>query len=199
MKLQHCIYVCFMLIFASCAGTNPEIRISSYTFGYLDQKFRIRSVNCETGATCYNELIGTEFLAVDYDQDGIIDQVRMGGTDLAKAQKVYEYGLQLLASEGKLSEQRSSVSSYKITDSGAVYEIKSFNLEKSEVFNEFVLYENQISAIVAIDKNADGRLDSVIKGTAGLDFLQEKYDMVIETGLAAGGLLRKDGMVFVKK
>jgi len=80
-----------------------------------DQKFRIRSVNCEIEGDCYNELIGEAFLAVDYNQDRIIDRILMGEADLHLAQSIYEHGLTMLAQENRLEVHTARVTRFILT------------------------------------------------------------------------------------
>jgi len=186
----------------SCTTSNPVMRISNYRYDYEENDFRIRSVNCEQQEECYNELIGENFLAVDLNQDRIIDRIVMGEAELAEAQRIYEYGLDLLAKEHKLEEHRTEVTQYQEMELCCSNEIKSFHLRDADTFNEFILTENRETdnpvITVAIDQEADGTLDAIIKGSAVLEALQLKYAAMISTGLETGRMIKINETVVVK-
>ena len=72
--------ICFLIIhtiLSSCATTNSKLIISHYNYQIDNEPFRIRSVNSEKAEDCYNELIGDNFIAVDFNQDRIIDRIPM--------------------------------------------------------------------------------------------------------------------------
>ncbi len=201
------ILFCYLLITAavlnSCKTTGSNLRISNYRYDYEEQNFRIRSVNCERESECFNELIGDHFLAVDLNQDRIIDKIVMGTVDLAEAQKIYEFGLELLAKEHKLEINVTDITQYVEKEPCCSYEIKSFHSGDADVFNEFILTENRDTdktvITVAIDQESDGTLDKIIKGTAALEKLQKKYGSMIKTGLEANQMIKINGAILVKR
>ena len=205
---KRMITILFIFIFTigvlnSCTTSQPVMRISNYRYDFEENNFRIRSVNCELKEECFNELIGGDFLAVDLNQDRIIDRIVMGETDLAEAQRIYEFGLDLLAKEHKLEEHRTEVTQYQEMELCCSNEIKSFHVRDADTFNEFILTENRETdnpvITVAIDQEADGKLDTIIKGSAALEVLQVKYAAMISAGLETGRMIKINETVFVKR
>jgi hypothetical protein len=186
----------------SCQATNSKIIVSHYRYDMDDTSFRIRSVNCEREQECYNELIAENFIAVDFNQDRIIDRIVMGEADLSEVQKIYEYGLEMLARENKLEEHVSDVSQYVEREPCCQYEMKSFRLSDTSPFNQFIITEgfdtSSPQTMVAIDQDADGTLDVMLKGSKTLEYMQQKYDSIINKGLAIGNLIKINGMILVK-
>ena len=195
-------FIIMLILLSSCVSTKPPMTISHYRYEYNDQKFRIRSVNCEIEGDCYNELIGETFLAVDYNQDRIIDRILMGEADLHLAQSIYEHGLTMLAQENRLEVHPARVTRFIQTESCCSYEIKSFGLENEVAFNQLVVIRDRDTqnpvTTVAVDQNANGTLDEVIKGPDSLENLQVKYSSMINTGLETGKLKKMDGIILVQ-
>lgn len=192
-----------LLFMTSCAGTRKDIRISNFKFDFEEKSYRIRSVNCAQQEACYNELIGDDFVAVDLNQDRIIDQIVMGNVKLSEAQKVYEYGLGLLEQENKLEVHQTEVAQYQETEPCCIREIKTFWTKDSGAFNQFILLENRDTDMpvttVATDQDADGKLDQLVKGYAPLDSIQIKYTDMINRGLESGQLLKENDSIMVKR
>ena len=179
--------ICFLIIhtiLSSCATTNSKLIISHYNYQIDNEPFRIRSVNSEKAEDCYNELIGNNFIAVDFNQDRIIDRVVMGKVDLAVAQEIYEMGLQLSAGEDKLDEHATRVSQFTQGKPCCLFEIKTFRSKKSKPFNEFIVVEKRNTSsphtMVGMDDNADGILDKISKGSTNLERMQGKYQKRIK-------------------
>ena len=191
-----------LMVLISCVSTKPKPVISHYRYKFDDQSFLIRSVNSEKREECFNELITENYMAVDFNQDRIIDQVVLGEAELSEVQKVYEYGLQLLSQEHRLKEQITEVYQFVQVEPCCQYEIKSFRSKNENSFNEFILIENRNSAepltTVGIDQNADGTLDLLIKGSGPLEQMREKYQLMINDGLAANKMVKINSMILVK-
>lgn len=194
--------VCLTSIF-SCQTTNSKIIVSHYRYDMDDNSFRIRSVNCQNEGECYNELIGENFIAVDFNQDRIIDRIVMGDADISNVQQIYEYGLNLLSRENKLEEHVSEVRQYVQEEPCCKYEIKSFRLKDTAPFNQLILIKDHNTAFpqttAAIDQDADGTLDMLLKGDVSLKQMQSKYDSMIQQGLENSTLIRKDGKILVRE
>lgn len=189
-----------------CACAQPELRIqaSQYRFKLNDETYRLRSITSEGESKFYNELIGAKFLAVDFDQDRILDCILLGDADLDEAQAVYEHGLNELSKENKLQFRMPTVKRYLQESEDFRLEIMSFRRTNGQPpFNEFKLtgkrqmVSPQIN--VFVDRNADGMLDEVLKGVMELQSAQTQYAEMIETGLRRQALIRTDGMVLVKE
>jgi hypothetical protein len=170
-----------------CAGQRPQLSASQYRFTFNDATYRIRSITSGDRTESYNELIGQEFMAADFDRDRVIDCILLGEVSLSRAQEVYEYGL----------------NGYVYESNEFHFEIKSFRPASTPPFNEFkITSKRQLvspQVIVAVDQNADGMLDEVSKGSVALEEVQPKYAEAIESGLQRLELVRVDHAVLVRE
>ena len=186
-----------------CAPQQPRLNASQYRFKYHDQAYRIRSISPETKAGAYNELIGEDLVAADFDQDQILDRIVLGDVNLSAAQKIYEYGLAKLRQENKLQVQAVSVKRYMHEGCDFTLEMTSFRPAAAPPFNELRMMDkrqpSEAQAIVLIDHDADGRLDAILKGTVNLEQAQAQYAEIIATGLRAGRLIRSEHAILVKE
>jgi len=191
------------LFFYDCATTVPPPSVAQYQFTFNNEMYRIRSIFTVENNERYNELIGKTFLAIDFDQDRIIDRISVGTASLAEAQKVYDYGLDMLTKENRLKEVNPA--NHKYTEEYPEYflEIKSFYPASTKPFNQFkIISKKQLvnpETIVAIDYDADGTLEEVLKGTTTLAKLQIQYSNLINSGLQKNGLIKVNNTIQVKK
>lgn len=159
--------ICYC-IFYSCTAKKSDLRAAFYSFEHSDKKYRIRSVLSKDNSLFFNELIGSDFLAKDYDQDGYIDKVTMGDISLSEAQKIYEYALTTLLIQNKLDKVSSKAKVYQFVNSEYSYEIKSFRPDHANPWNEFKIIDNnriiEPHIAIGIDQNADGKLDEIVQG-----------------------------------
>ena len=204
-KISLVFLACILSIaaFEGCASRKPQFSASQYRFEYSGETYRIRSIVSDDGAESYNELIGGSFLAADYDQDRIIDAIVLGDMSLSEAQTIYEYGLNKIAQADKLQVRNPAVIRYVYESDGLRLEICSFRPGHAPPFNEFkVIPKRQMfspQVVVAVDRNADGRLDEVLKGAVALEEVQLQYAEMIEAGLQSSQLVRINGMILVKQ
>ncbi len=186
-----------------CATQKPLLRASQYRFNYNEEAYRIRSISSQDRSESYNELIGKDFLAADFDQDRIIDCIVLGEAKLSEVQKIYEYGLDRVTQENKLQVRNPDISRYLHENNGLQIEMRSFRPADARPFNEFrIIDKRQMvspQAVVLVDRNADGTLDEILKGEMSLESAQTHYTEVIETGLLKGELVRANGTVLVKE
>ena len=72
---------------------------------------------CPDNPQSCNHLIGNDFVAVDLNQDRIIDEIIRGDISKYEAQIIYDYSLELLEKENKLNQVRdkSNESKYILT------------------------------------------------------------------------------------
>ncbi|MCI0696600.1 hypothetical protein L0337_31935 [candidate division KSB1 bacterium] len=186
-----------------CANQKPQIRASQYRFNYDGEAYRLRSISSENTTEFYNELVGANFVAVDFDQDRTLDRILLGEVSLAEAQKIYEHGLERLARENKLHVRIPRVNRYVHEKNDFQIEIRSFRPANAQPFNEFVVTDNRPVAcpetIIIVDHHADGTLDETLKGTATPAELQSKYAKAIEAGLQKGELLKANQAILVKE
>ena len=197
------IFLIMSVLLNSCASNKPELIISHYNYEFDNQKYYIRSISSEQQGECFNQLIGKDFTAVDFNQDQIIDRIVRGDIQLDEAQKIYDYGLQKLSRENKLKVHLTRVSQYIWEEPCCHYEIKSFRNENSNPFNQFILIDNRNSVspntMVGVDQNADGILDILVKGSTTLDQLQPKYESIIKKGLETHKINKVNGTILVKQ
>lgn len=194
----------FIVLFLyDCATTRPQAHVAQYQFTYNSEMYRIRSIFAAENNERYNEVIGKHFLAIDFDQDRIIDRISVGTTSLSEAQKVYDYGLEMLTKENRLKEVTPANQKYTEEHSEFFLELKSFYPVNAKPFNQFkIISKKQLvnpETIVAMDFEADGTLDEILKGTTPLEKLQAQYTDLINSGLQKNGLVKVDDTILVKK
>jgi hypothetical protein len=194
-----------LILFAlgGCANQRPQLHASQYRFNYSDEAYRLRSISSVDTTEFYNELVGANFVAVDFDQDRILDRILLGEVSLTEAQKIYEHGLEQLAKANKLEVRVPRVNRYVHEKNDFQIEIRSFRPANAQPFNEFVITDNRPVAcpetIVIVDHRADGTLDEVLKGTATPAEFQPQYAKAIEAGLQKGELLKVNQTILVKE
>jgi len=190
-------------VLCGCASTKPTVTAAQYRFTLNDEVYRIRSITSSDNSLSYNELLGDKFLAIDFDQDRIIDRITIGTIELAEAQNIYDYGLLMLSQENKLQERSPENHTYVYDDPNFYIEIKTFRPAGANPFNEFKITNKQPVIeplmIVALDGDADGILDKILKGTETLEKLQVKYAEAIATGLRKNGLIKVNRTILVKE
>ena len=186
-----------------CASQKPQLTASQYRFDFENETYRVRSISSEDGTESYNELIGKNFLAADFDQDRVIDSILLGEVNLSEAQRVYEFGLEKVAQEDKLHVRIPSVNRYVYEGYESYLEISSFRPPNAQPFNEFKITDKRQMVspriIVLVDQNADGTLDEILKGQVTLEEIQPQYAEAIEVGLAKRALIKTDGTILVKE
>ena len=192
-----------MSTFYGCAAQKPQLRASQYRFSYEEKAYRIRSIISDDHAQSYNELIGKDFLAADFDQDRIIDCILLGEAKLSEVQKIYEYGLDRVTQENKLQVRNPAISSYLHEDNSFQIEMRSFRPTDGRPFNEFrIIDKRQVVSpliVILVDRNADGTLDEVLKGETSLENAQSHYAEVIAEGMLKGELVKVKGAILVKE
>lgn len=192
----------FMLY--GCASQKPQLNASMYRFTYDNaEAYRIRSISSEDTSASYNELIGQNVLAVDFDQDRILDYIVLGEMSLSEAQKVYEHGISNLAKENKLRVRTPDIFRYIHASNGLQIEIISFRPANAPPFNEFKIIDKRPvvcpEPIIVLDKNADGTLDETLKGPAAPQDVQSQYLEAIGAGLLKNTLVKVDGAILVRE
>jgi len=204
--LKSAIYTGTLLsIFAlgGCASQKPQIRASQYRFNYDSEVYRLRSISSENTTEFYNELVGADFVAVDFDQDRTLDRILLGEVSLPEAQKIYEYGLEKLAKENKLEVRVPRVNRYVHEKNDFQIEIRSFRPANAQPFNEFIVTDNRPVAcpetVIIVDHHADGTLDETLKGSATPAEFQSQYAKALEAGLQKGELIKVNQAILVKE
>ena len=191
-----------ILLMCSCAQKEHYYGSAFYNFEYDGEQYRIRSVSSEENAISFNELVGKDFVAKDYDQDGLLDEISLGEKNLSEAQKIYEYTLTLLESQTKLQKVNLRFSVYQELNSENNYEIKSYTPGDGTPFNQFKVIKKKWSLnpeiIIGVDQQADGSIDEIVKGSMSLEEIQILYSQIIEKGLEKNQLIEINKMIIVK-
>lgn len=192
----------FLLIFINTGCVSSELRISEFKFNYNNENYRVISAYCPNNPESCNQLISDRFVAVDLNQDRIIDKISIGDVTLSEAQEIYNYCLKLLANQNKLQQINKNYDSFIYSDDGYDYEVKSFYTQMGNQFNEFsitkrpILSDENIS--VFVDKGANGKIDEIIKGIISIEKAQLKYKSTIQKGLSLGKLYKLNDQIVVK-
>jgi len=192
-----------LTILYTCAGKKPVPGSAHYKFRFDNVVYRLHSIIYEEKGKSFNRLIGDDFLAYDYDQDGTIDHIALGDSDFNKIQKIYEYGLQQAAQENKLLKEYAGNVKYIYENSDRLYEINSYRPGDTNPFNEIKIIDRRqiVSSqmLIALDQDADGTIDQVLKGSVTLAEIQSEYSKVLKKGLQNGDLIKIDNMILVKE
>jgi hypothetical protein len=195
-------FIFFIIVINYAGCSKPPHGISQYVFSYESKECRIRSIRSEDQKISYNELIGDKFVAADFDQDRILDQIVSGDINLTDAQKIYDYGLSKLSKTNKLQVTSTTARQYYQQNTFRDYEIKSFRPINADPFNEFKIIDKKSGAgniSIYIDQNADGTLDNTLKGTALSLDIQTEYSDILATGLQKGKLIKVANAILVKE
>jgi hypothetical protein len=179
----------FMLY--GCASRKPQIIVSTYSFNFEGELYRINSVSLGDKEQPFNQLVGKDFVAVDFAHDRIIDRIAAGNVSRDEAQRIYEYGIDTAAKENKLRQQKPVVNPYVDEDADFYYMIRSLRLIDKHRVSPRIM--------VIVDQKADGTLDEVLKGTVTVEEVQSLYSEVIEGGLKKRELIKVDDMILVKE
>lgn len=192
-----------IFLLCGCASQQPRLSASQYRFTFNDEAYRIRSISSKYKTESYNELVGENFMAADFDQDGILDRILLGEVSLATAQEVYEFGINRVAQEKKLQVRTPNVNRYVHESNDFLVEIISFRPANTQPLNEFKITDQRPITcpehLISVDHDADGTLDEVLKGTAALEKIQTQYAEVIKAGLQKGALIKANGRILVKE
>ncbi len=205
-KKHSLLFILFFLLsflLSGCSST-ASLRVSPfYYFDYNGESYRIRSISSSDITQSRNELLGKNFLAADSDQDGTIDQIVLGEISLFEIQKIYNYGLALLEKEHKLREITPDKNRFQYVNTEYTYEIRTFHTTNGQVYNQLKIISNsQLMSkkpIVIIDKNANGKLDAVLKGDVSADKFQKKYDELLQDGLQKKDFIMVDNRILLNE
>jgi len=163
------------------------------------ETYQIVSVNSPAEGKPFNQLIGKDFIVVDYKQDQTIDKVMAGNPEMmSEYQKIYKYGINQALEKGKLKE-RENIHSYSNSTEMKYYNIITYFSAVEKPYNEFIYAEVFAvkKVIKALDRNADGQLDIITSGVYDLKKLQKEYSNFIKSGVANHRIAYTDGMYLV--
>lgn len=200
-KLYYLIPLLFFLLLTNC--TSSDLKVSEFEFEYNDKQYTIRSTYCPNNPESCNQIMGKDIVAVDLNQDRVIDKIIMGNYSLAEAQEIYDFCLESLEKQNKLSRVNSAINGYYVVDREKDFEIRTMNSELKSIFNEFKIIEKKdrgssLIINVYVDNNSDGQLDERIKGEISLADAQDYYSTIINRGLSERELIKVDNIITVK-
>jgi hypothetical protein len=195
------VIVITLLVLPSCISS--ELRIAEFEFVYNNTKYKIRSSYCPGNPESCNQLSSENFIAADLNQDRIIDEILSGDVSLSEVQEIYDYCLNLLERQNKLSQIKKEDKKYILNDFEFNFEIHTLYPKTNMPLNEFTIADKRKGKVnyqisVLIDKNADGILDELLKGEIGINEAQSMYKNVIENGLSLNKLKQIKNSIVVK-
>lgn len=202
-KLYYFFFIIlFLLMLTKCASSEKNMRVSQFNFDYKGESYVIRSSYCPDDPASCNELIGNNFIAVDFNQDRFMDKIIKGNIPLSEAQEIYDYCLGILERQNKLEEINRKLFEYFVKKTDFDYTITTFYGRSGSPFNEFKITDKRKPLTTQIyifnDNNADGVLNDSIKGNFKIQEAQIEYERIIEKGLKENELLKSNDMVLVK-
>ena len=169
---------------------STELKVSEFEFNYNNANYIIRSAYCPN-------------IAVDMNQDRIIDDILKGDITLSEAQEIYDYSLDILSKQGKINEINRESKKCFIEGDDYDLEIISFFPRSKSPFNEFKVFEQRnkifnIREYIFVDNNSDGKLDELLKGSMKIEEAQKHYAVIIKKGLENNNLIKMDEFIVVK-
>ncbi|MEN8192251.1 MAG: hypothetical protein ABFS12_05510 [Bacteroidota bacterium] len=200
---QNLIIVFVLLLLIGCTASEKQMQVAQFKFEYEGNHYLIRSLYCPNNPRSCNHLIGDDFVAVDLNQDRIIDEVIRGDITTNKAQIIYDYSLNLLERDNKLIkvQNNSEELKYIFKRQNFIFEITTYILEIGEPFNQFKVVDNRLGKkriSLFNDLKVDGRLDEKLSGSCLIVDAQKYYEETIEEGLIANKIVRVENTVRVK-
>ncbi len=189
----------FIILFLNCSHAVLNQEMSYFEFEMNGENYQILSVNSPDKGEAFNQLIGRDFIAVDYKQDQNIDKVMVGDPEkINEYLKIYKYGIQKAIEKGKLKEKE-NINSYSNSMNMKFYNVVTYIPAVGKPYNEFIYVEAFAvrRVIKALDRNADGELDIVTSGIYELDKLQNEYFNFLKSGIERNQIAQTEGMYLV--
>jgi hypothetical protein len=174
-----------------------------YSFEFVDggNDYEIISV-VESSDRGYNFLTRREngrvvLSAKDEDQNGTIDSIVLGDLDLITANSIYRKGIETARARNRYRELHAT-RSFACIISGQNYVVNSLAADdEGSFYNTFVFSDGYGGEVVAVDKDADGKLDTIRKGVADLTASSELYAAALQEGLRGGKIVSNEGRYLV--
>ena len=199
MKFHHLIFIFLISVIFCCSLFRGEKGISYFEFVMDDKTYQILSVNSPRSGPPYNQISGEDFIAIDLRQDQNIDKVAVGDPKkINEYTKIYNYGIQKALEEGKL-KKKENIYYFEYSTSMKYYNIITYYTANENPYNEFIYIEafTMKKVIKALDRDADGVLDSITSGFYDLAKLQKEYSNFIKNGIERNRVIHKDNMYLV--
>lgn len=192
----------FPLLFFIISCTSSQMKIAEYNFDYMGNDYTVRSAYCPNNPASCNKLIGNNFIAIDLDQDRVIDKIDKGNISLQEAQEIYDYCLESLEKQGKINEVETNTKSYSIQEANLTLVVQTFVTNKKDIFNEFTIL-NKVATGTTLnslykDGKADGILNVTLKGGMLLEEAQTYYDKILKKGLDRGKIILSEKRYIVE-
>ena len=197
-------FILYLVLIISVSGCfSSELKVSEFEFNYNNQNYIIRSAYCANDPESCNQIMGPDFIAVDMNQDRIVDKILKGDITLLEAQEIYDYSLDILSKQGKINEINRESKKYLNKEDDYNFEMISFFPRSNSPFNEFKVLDIRNNLFkgrenIFVDNNADGILDELLKGTMDIVEAQVHYSKLIEKGLGNNNLIKMDEFIIVK-
>lgn len=196
-------FFCIVLILSISGCYSSDLKVSEFKFNYNNENYILRSAYYPNNPESCNQIIGANFIAVDMNQDRIIDDILKGNITLSEAQEIYNYSLNILSKQGKINEINRESKIYLVEEDDYNFEIISFFPISKSSFNEFKVLEKRkqpfnIREYIYVDNNSDGKLDELLKGSMKIEKAQKHYAKIIKKGLENNNLIKMNGSILVK-
>lgn len=166
------------------------------------ENYEIISMNTESGEGGNLLILRKEnkidFSAQDLNQDGLIDTILKGDVELDEANAIYWEGIRIARNKG-LYKEKEGLRTFEWKSLTMSFSLQSYtpsNNSEEIFFNRFSLYLVN-EDVISIDRNADGILDEVEKGSLKLDSVQTFYKEALEIGMRAQRVIQSDGRFIV--
>ena len=197
-------YKIIILIFLSCVlqcgRSRLRIEVGGYDFEYRGLTYSIESVtpNFLEG---YNLLIhreGSKVLlrGIDREQDGTLDEVAVGKISLEEAAEIYAEGIRAGERRGYI-RTRTLTREFSMRSGPNRIIVATYLLALGDIYNRLQVTDDREGRSVAIDKGADGRLDSIEEGTRSLETCQALYEEILEKGMSLKKIEKNEGLYIV--
>ncbi len=195
------LFFCIGFLFAGCASSS-ELKVAEFKFSFEGQEYLLRSSYCPNNPQSCNQLYGKDLIATDLNQDRTIDKITKGNISLESAQRIYDYCLEILENQGKVSTISNNEKVYSMSEDNFIYEVKTLIINGNSYQNEFVIKEkrgySQFGISIFQDSNADGELDLTLKGVYPIGKAKIKYQSLINKGLVKNRITAINGLFLVE-
>lgn len=189
-------------LFIGCGSTKQIHEKNLFSFMLNGENYEIISMNTESGEGGNLLILRKEnridFSAQDLNQDGLIDTILKGDVELEEANAIYWEGIRIARNKG-LYKEKEGLRTFEWKSPAVSFVLQSYiptNNSDEIFFNRFSLYLMN-EDVISIDRNADGILDEVEKGSVKLDSLQTFYTEALEIGIRAQRIIQSDGRFIV--
>ena len=195
-----CLLVAVLLL-VGCATTREKPTKHIFRFDFDGRTYEIVSTVTLTGEG-YNYLVRREDGEIvvsvrDDDQDGVLDWLIVGDESLDRMNAIYRAGMVAAIDGGKYVENLSA-RIFTAEDEEARYVVGTYLHRGGEPYNKLHVFRDD-SELIAVDRAANGHLDSIERGKDELVEAQTVYDWILTEGMAQGRIALVDGRYLVAR